>query len=29
LATEGAWEIVTFEDVKQVPFSFMPLNVAA
>jgi UDP-3-O-[3-hydroxymyristoyl] N-acetylglucosamine deacetylase len=29
LATEGAWEIVTFEDAKQVPFSFMPLNVAA
>lgn len=29
LATEEAWEIVTFEDAKQVPFSFVPLSVAA
>ena len=28
LATEEAWEIVTFEDAKQVPFSFVPLSVA-
>ena len=27
LETEDAWEIVTFEDAKQVPFSFIPLNV--
>lgn len=29
LATEDAWEIVTFEDVKQVPFGFIPLNAVA
>ncbi len=29
LAAEDAWEIVTFEDAKKVPFSFIPLNVAA
>ncbi len=29
LANEDAWEMVTFEDAKQVPFSFIPLNVAA
>lgn len=26
LAAENAWEMVTFEDVAQVPFSFIPLN---
>lgn len=26
LAAEDAWEMVTFEDIKQVPFSFIPLN---
>lgn len=29
LATEDAWENVTFEDAKQVPFSFVPLSVVA
>lgn len=28
LATEDAWEIVTFEDSKKMPFGFMPFNVA-
>ncbi len=29
LETKDAWEIVTFEDVKKVPFSFIPLGAAA
>jgi len=29
LATKEAWEIVTFEDAKQMPFSFIPVNAAA
>ena len=29
LATEDAWEIVTFEDAKEVPFSFIPLGATA
>ena len=29
LATKDAWEVVTFDDAKQVPFSFVPLNPAA
>lgn len=28
MATENAWEIVTFEDAKKVPISFLPLNFA-
>jgi UDP-3-O-[3-hydroxymyristoyl] N-acetylglucosamine deacetylase len=29
LANESAWEIVTFADAKQVPFSFIPFSVVA
>lgn len=29
LATKDAWEVVTFDEQEKVPFSFMPLNVAA
>lgn len=29
LATENAWEIVTFDNVKEVPFSFIPLSSVA
>lgn len=29
LATEDAWEIVTFEDAKEVPFSFIPFGATA
>lgn len=29
LATKNAWEIVTFQEAKQIPFSFIPIRAAA